>query len=92
MTPHEKAKELYDRYYKLAKSDIHVYTKDAYKKKHGHFAKSKADDHAFSREYHAKQAAQKAVDEILNNVLVVIDVTSLWNIYWQQVKTEIEKL
>jgi|LakMenE18May11ns_1017448.scaffolds.fasta_scaffold7652142_1 hypothetical protein len=40
----------------------------------------------------AKQCALIAVDEIINNVLVGIDLPSTWGNYWKQVKTEIEKL
>jgi len=40
----------------------------------------------------AKQCALIAVDEIINNVLVGIDLPSTWGNYWQQVKTEINNL
>jgi hypothetical protein len=40
----------------------------------------------------AKMYALKAVDEILNNVLVGIDLASTWGNYWQEVKQEIELL
>jgi hypothetical protein len=40
----------------------------------------------------AKQCALIAVDEIINNVLVGIDLASTWGNYWQEVKQEIEKL
>jgi hypothetical protein len=43
-------------------------------------------------ENHAKKCALIAVDEILNNVLVGIDLASTWGNYWQEVKQEIEKL
>jgi hypothetical protein len=45
-----------------------------------------------SNKYFSKQAALIAVDEINNNVLVGIDLASTWGNYWQQVKTEINKL
>jgi hypothetical protein len=40
----------------------------------------------------AKQCALIAVDEIINNVLVGIDLPSTWGNYWQEVKTEINNL
>jgi len=40
----------------------------------------------------AKVAALLAVDEIINNVLVGIDLPSTWGNYWNEVKKEIEKL
>jgi len=40
----------------------------------------------------AKECALIAVDEIINNVLVGIDLPSTWGNYWKQVKQEIENL
>jgi hypothetical protein len=40
----------------------------------------------------AKQCAIIAVDEIINNVLIGIDLASNWGNYWQEVKNELEKL
>jgi hypothetical protein len=45
-----------------------------------------------SNKYFSKQCALIAVDEIINNVLVGIDLPSTWGNYWQQVKTEINNL
>ena len=42
--------------------------------------------------YEAKQCALVAVDEIINNVLVGIDLAATWGDYWVKVKQEIEKL
>jgi hypothetical protein len=36
--------------------------------------------------------AEVAVDEIINNVLVGIDLAATWGDYWVKVKKEIEKL
>jgi len=40
----------------------------------------------------SKQCALIAVDEIINNVLIGIDLVSTWGNYWNNVKNEIEKL
>jgi hypothetical protein len=39
-----------------------------------------------------KEGALIAVDEIINNVLIGIDLPSTWGDYWIKVKQEIEKL
>ena len=38
------------------------------------------------------ECALIAVNEIINNVLVGIDLPSTWGNYWNEVKQEIEKL
>ena len=40
----------------------------------------------------SKEFALIAVDEIINNVLVGIDLAATWGDYWVKVKQEIEKL
>jgi hypothetical protein len=44
------------------------------------------------KDKNAKTCALIAVEEIINNVLVGIDLPSTWGNYWKQVKQEIEKL
>ena len=46
----------------------------------------------FDKKYCSKQCALVAVDEIINNVLIGIDLPSTWGNYWNKVKQEIEKL
>jgi hypothetical protein len=46
----------------------------------------------YTTTFDAKQCALIAVDEIINNVLVGIDLASTWGNYWYEVKQEIEKL
>ena len=52
------------------------------------------DKYSFTDDYHtlSKQCALIAVDEIINNVLVGIDLAATWGDYWNKVKQEIEKL
>jgi hypothetical protein len=44
------------------------------------------------KDKNAKTCALIAVDEIINNVLVGIDIPSTWGNYWKQVKQEIENI
>ena len=44
------------------------------------------------KDKNAKTCALIAVDEIINNVLVGIDLPSTWGNYWNKVKQEIEKI
>jgi hypothetical protein len=78
MTPKEKAKELFD---KMSKQ---TYSFQEYAGAH------------YTVEEIGWEGGQKcaliAVDEIINNVLVGIDLASTWGNYWQEVKQEIENL
>jgi len=40
----------------------------------------------------AKECARRMVEQVNNDVLIGIDLTSTWGNYWEQVKQEIDKL
>jgi hypothetical protein len=75
-TPKEKAEELFDKYY----IEHYCWSGNGY------------DVDKVTTKQCQKQCALIAVDEILNNVLVGIDLASTWGNYWQEVKKEIELL
>jgi hypothetical protein len=50
------------------------------------------DNGLVAKKKYAKEYALIAVDEIINNVLIGIDLASNWGNYWQEVKNELEKL
>jgi hypothetical protein len=78
ITPKEKAKHLVDKY-------KHIYLKQ-FK------ANTEYWDLFLITDGEAKMCALIAVDEIINNVLIGIDMPATWGNYWQEVKKEIELL
>lgn len=83
MTPKEKAKELYNKFYDYANSN---YGASEFEKNwHGNVLAGERK----VRKESAKQCALIAVDEILRSGK---DVDEFADSYWQQVKKEIEAL
>ena len=76
MTPAEKARDLVHRFYISLPNN-------------GGFT---GLNNIHSRWKEGKMCASMAVDEIINNVLVGIDLAATWGDYWVKVKQEIEKI
>jgi hypothetical protein len=81
MTPKEKAKELFDKFYQ--------YSNEEFEDKLNEYPGQVLSERRKIRKVSSKQCTLIAVDEILD-VLNVIDNFEM--IYWEQVKQEIEKL
>jgi hypothetical protein len=89
MTPQEKAKELVDKYANLAES-IEWTDKETSKKSEKFNDELGTDILIYWNEL-AKQSALIAVDEIVI-AMVKVEVRNPYNVYWDRVKQEIEKL
>ncbi len=91
MTPKEKAKYLFDKYYQIAEI-IEWTTDNETKNKAENFNDELGKDVLVYWNELAKQSALIAVDEILENYYKTHFQTGKKIDYWKEVKQEIEKL